>query len=74
MRCNAAEKKVTIAPRIPDKWNEASLENVRIGDNTISVFWTNGKVRATQTNPEWEVTLHLANGDEITGKGEEITN
>ncbi|RNC89231.1 MAG: glycogen debranching protein [Allomuricauda sp.] len=71
---NAAEKKVSIAPRMPDKWNEASLENVRIGDNTISVFWTNGKVRATQTNPKWEVTLHLANGEEITGKGEEITN
>ncbi len=69
---NAAEKQITITPRMPDKWKEASLENVKVGDNTISVYHENGNVRVTQTNPDWELILKLPNDEIIVGKGERI--
>ncbi|NND63979.1 MAG: glycogen debranching protein, partial [Flavobacteriaceae bacterium] len=38
---DAANKRVMIKPQMPSEWNEASLENVLVGDNSISVFYTN---------------------------------
>jgi len=60
---NAAEKEIRIAPQMPDKWNEASLENVKVGDNEISVFYINSsdklELKIKQTNPEWVAKLKL---------------
>ncbi len=70
---NAAEKKVAIVPQMPDKWNEASLENVMVGDNEVSIFYSKQNeeinVRVTQTNPEWEINVKLPNSEVITAKG-----
>lgn len=71
---NAAKKQITVAPMMPHKWTEASLENVKVGDNTISVYYENGKVRVTQTNPEWELVLKSPNGEVVTGKVDGIDN
>lgn len=69
----AANKQITIAPQMPDAWGEASLENVLVGDNEISIYYTkiDGKIelRVEQTNPNWELKLHLPNSEMITGKG-----
>lgn len=60
---NAANKKVSINPQMPSSWNEASLENVRIGDNEISIFFTeeNGSklVRISQRESDWQLELKL---------------
>ncbi|MDT0607886.1 amylo-alpha-1,6-glucosidase [Croceitalea rosinachiae] len=58
---NAAEKEVVISPQMPDMWNEASLENIKIGDNEISVYYAknNGKpsIKVKQTNTDWNLIL-----------------
>ncbi|MDT0622452.1 glycogen debranching protein [Croceitalea vernalis] len=65
---NAAEKEIVIRPQMPDKWNEASLENIKIGDNEISVYYEliEGKpsVNVKQTNTEWTIKLELSNTEQ----------
>ncbi len=60
----AAKKQVVITPQMPDAWPTASLENVQMADNSISIFYTtaeNGEttITITQTNLEWEILLRL---------------
>jgi hypothetical protein len=64
IRPQAAVKKVVITPQMPDAWPTASLENVQIADNAVSVFYrTNDEgevtISITQENPEWELQLQL---------------
>ncbi|GMN10988.1 hypothetical protein MTsPCn9_27000 [Croceitalea sp. MTPC9] len=58
---NAAKKEIVIIPQMPDKWNKASLENVKIGDNEISIYYSKEsdklKLRIEQTNPDWSIKL-----------------
>ncbi|MGB5370495.1 MAG: glycogen debranching protein [Flavobacteriaceae bacterium] len=58
---HAAKKKVVITPQMPDAWDEASLENVIISDNAVSVFYrkANGllTLKVVQENPSWEVLI-----------------
>lgn len=60
---NAAEKKVTIRPQMPSTWDKASLENIIIADNEVSIYYkktdTLLDLRVKQTNPEWEITIEL---------------
>jgi len=74
IRPNAAKKEITVAPQMPDMWNEVSLEHVKVGENVISVYYSNGDVRVTQTNPEWTLKLILPDGEIISGMGEIIEN
>ena len=66
IRPNAAAKEITVSPQMPNKWSNASLENVKVGDNMISVFYDNGKIRVTQTKPGWTLKLQLPNGEIIS--------
>ena len=63
IRPDAAHKKVVIAPQMPSEWNTASLENVMVGDNEISVYFNreDGKtnVKVTQTDPDWTLEIQL---------------
>ncbi|MCB7480462.1 glycogen debranching protein [Christiangramia sediminis] len=52
-----SEKLVTIKPQMPAEWNPASLENVEMGDNEISVYHTGSSVKVTKTNPDWKIKL-----------------
>jgi hypothetical protein len=50
-------KEITIAPRMPSAWKEASIENVEIGDNRISVYYKQGQSpRVTQTK-NWKIRV-----------------
>ncbi|MEL7004771.1 MAG: glycogen debranching protein, partial [Bacteroidota bacterium] len=59
----AYDETVVIRPQMPDEWDEASLENVLIADNSISVFYTKQEdqivLRVEQNNSDWEVELVL---------------
>ncbi|MCL6267496.1 trehalase family glycosidase [Flagellimonas myxillae] len=60
----ASQKKVIVRPQMPTAWDEgASLENVKIADNTISIFYRKDldgiQIEVQQTNPEWTVQLKL---------------
>ncbi len=75
---DAAEKEITIAPQMPDAWDEAALEQVKVGENIISVFYKkeNGepKIKVTQTIPEWTLKLVTPDGEILRDKGEGIGN
>lgn len=57
----AAQKKVTIELQMPEAWEEASLEDVIIADNKISVFYkkSNGQMslNVLQQNENWTVDI-----------------
>ncbi|NNF81399.1 MAG: glycogen debranching protein [Flavobacteriaceae bacterium] len=72
----ASNKQVTVNPQMPSKWDHASLEQVKIADNELSVYYDSrsGKRSYTieQTHSEWEMIVKLANGtyDVIEGEAE----
>lgn len=70
---DAANKKITIKPQMPSSWGEASLENVVIGDNEISIYFSekNGKqiIRIEQSNSDWELFLALPKSENSELKG-----
>ena len=59
----ASQKTITIKPQMPKEWNEASLENVIIADNEISIHFNHDSDElvfiVTQTNPEWELVIEF---------------
>lgn len=60
---DAAHKKVVIAPQMPSEWDNASLENVLVGNNEISVFFTKEdrqtRLRVTQDKIDWTLEIQL---------------
>lgn len=58
----AAEKKVTIAPQMPSTWDNASLEHIKVTDNSFSVYYNKTaatfELKVTQTEG-WEVRIEL---------------
>ncbi len=67
IRPRAAERTVLIAPEMPARWKEASLENVKVGDNEISVYYRRSEsellIRVEQTVPGWTLILAPAAGE-----------
>ncbi len=63
IRPDAAEKKITIEPRMPSTWGEASLKNVAIADNEVSVYFSEGssaqQIKVTQLKKDWLIELRL---------------
>ncbi|MDC6351069.1 glycogen debranching protein [Zeaxanthinibacter sp. PT1] len=63
VRPRAHEKLVKVTPRMPETWSDVSLQNVAIGDNTISVYYTRKDsletLTVTQENPGWTIELSL---------------
>lgn len=63
IRPMASEKRVVIRPQMPDAWEWASLKNVHIAGNEVSVFFERGEegssFRVLQTIPGWKISLHL---------------
>ncbi len=75
----ASVKKITINPQFPSEWNYASLENVRIGDNNISIHYkkVDGKLNLEieQEKEGWEIEVHLPiQKYETSGKTESLNN
>jgi len=62
----ASKKKIVIQLQMPDEWNEATLENVEIADNKISIFYKNienkMELKITQTNPDWLLEIPIKKG------------
>jgi glycogen debranching enzyme len=59
----AYDKVVEIEPQMPTQWDNASLENVKIAENEVSIWYekkdSNLKIRVTQTQPDWQIKLVL---------------
>ncbi|WP_297705511.1 glycogen debranching protein [uncultured Eudoraea sp.] len=81
IRPKASEKKVQIMPQMPEEWNSATLENVIIAENKISVFFEKKDkittVRVTQSKNDWTLEIVLpkienANYEIVKGNAEII--
>ena len=71
----AHEKSIYLSPNLPTEWKEASIENVKVGDNLISLFInekTDHKVYGIkQTRPDWIIIIPLKNAKRVIVNGEE---
>ncbi|PTX42867.1 hypothetical protein C8P64_1389 [Christiangramia gaetbulicola] len=73
----ASKKKITIIPQFPSEWNYASLENVSVGPNSISIHYkkVNGKLNLEieQEKEGWEIEVILPEQDyRISGGKKEV--
>ncbi len=65
----ASRKEITIRPQMPTDWDKASLENVKIADNEISLFYERDgnqqTLRVNQSNPDWKIIFLKPDGEEV---------
>jgi len=70
----AHQKTIVIEPQMPTEWNEASLENVKVGDNEISIWHTGTKespqIKIQHTNLDWKIKLILPEADYVVTEGD----
>lgn len=57
---------ITLSPLMPSSWDHASLENVRVGDNLISIYYKNQetgyKLEVKSAHPDWNIKLITREG------------
>lgn len=74
----AYDKMVEIRPQMPKDWDNASLEQVKIGTNEVSVWYENHdgifQIKVQQTNPEWHLKLILPEDDYSATQGNPETS
>ncbi|MDR6560269.1 MULTISPECIES: glycogen debranching protein [unclassified Arcicella] len=62
----ASEKTIVIQPQMPSTWNQASLENVKVGDNEIGIHYDNNSNNLTlkieQSQSDWKLVLTFPTG------------
>lgn len=56
----AHKKEIHINPQMPDKWTEGSIENIKVGNNSISLWYKkdpSGKMKLIieQSDPTWKI-------------------
>lgn len=78
---DAASKQIRIQTKMPTSWASASLENIPVGENSISIYYTKGEnqeiqLTVNQSQPDWTLLFSAPNGyesrdtptEEYTGK------
>lgn len=62
----AAQKTIYIRPQMPSAWDHASIENVVIGENMISMFYERGakswQLQLEQSRDDWKIFLAFPEG------------
>ncbi len=57
----AFQKRIRIQPQMPTAWNDAALENIKIGDNDLSIHFIRDEkaqqLLLDQSHPEWKLTV-----------------
>jgi hypothetical protein len=73
---NAYEKKVSIGVQMPSTWQQASLEDVMVGNNTLSIRFEIAKgvqkVSVLSTKPDWQITFLPIEGYDLSLKTENL--
>ncbi len=77
----AAREEIRIAPRMPSVWDKASLENVKVASNKISVYFDRGPdgrvhLKVVQSDPRWTLRAPVlpwdgANVELVSGRFQE---
>ena len=75
---HAMEERIFISPNLPDAWNEAVLENVKVGNNTINLKIVRSaeyiEYQIQQTKPEWQVLIDVSGAKKISVNQEVVSN
>ena len=70
LKPNAPAHEVSITPNMPSGWKNASLENVKVGSNTLSIQYeeTESKliITVSQTERDWSTMVMPPNGYKTT--------
>jgi glycogen debranching enzyme len=65
----AYEKTVCISPRMPMSWKEASLENVKVGSNSLSLIVRQSddykEYHIRQTQPDWTIIINVKDAGKV---------
>lgn len=68
----AWRKEIRIRPQMPSAWDEASLENVRVGDNNLRISYTKKRsetiLRIEQERPHWYILFDLEDAEVMQGE------
>jgi hypothetical protein len=68
----AGSKLIVIQPQMPSTWNNAKIENVQIGDNSLSMSYQKVssvlKVDFNQTKSSWRIKVQYPKGKFTTWK------
>lgn len=66
----AYDQAIDIEMSLPTNWQNVKLENVRIGDNLISIENNQGLIKINQANGNWLINLKIKSKDDprISGK------
>jgi glycogen debranching enzyme len=66
---HAMEESISLTPLLPDSWPEATIENVAVGDNTITLKIINSanytEYQIEQTRSEWKLQIKALNAKRI---------
>lgn len=66
---NVNQKVITISPLMPSSWEHAKLENVKVGDNLISIHYRKEKngysLEVKSENPNWKVFVEPKEGESL---------
>ena len=69
-------KTVTISPMLPTEWNDVSAENIKVGNNAVSVtINTRGNkttFRILQSDPSWKVILPVQKAKSAIVNGKDV--
>lgn len=74
---HALEQQINISPQLPDAWNEAAIENVKIGTNTLSIKINRNagydEYHVQQTDPAWTLVIHTKGAKQVLVNQKETT-
>lgn len=69
IRPKAYEKSISISPHLPKEWEDVSIENVKVGDNEVSLAITikddSKEYRIEQIQSDWSIILDVMNAKRI---------
>ena len=73
---NAYEKSIFISPRMPSDWKDSSIDNVRIGDNSLSLEVIqeadHREYSIKQTLSDWSIIVDVKNSGKVVVNNKEI--
>ena len=72
----AYEKSIYLSPKLPVSWRDASIENVKVGCNGVSITINqkddHKEYRIQQTLADWSIIVDIKNAKKVMVNGQEI--
>ncbi|MEQ1587714.1 MAG: glycogen debranching protein [Cyclobacteriaceae bacterium] len=74
----AYQKTIYVSPHMPASWNEASIENVKVGNNSLDLVVSQKEdlkeYRIQQTEAGWTLMIDVKNSKRVIVNGKEMDN